>query len=205
MSSDVPQLLPYGIYFSQLIRFARCCTIVFDLHSKNLQIPSKLLSQDYRYHKLRKTFGKFFRSYSELLSKFGAIPFQEYVTKGISHPVIYDDLVYKLRRVRGSTNFIASGTKIVKRLRRRQYDSGIIEKTICLVLDPYTSIYRLFLKHCTLTRRWGLHDGPYPNLRRGGGVSSFVPSDCWSGLLQSLDLSSLTRIARSIACSCGCH
>ena len=28
------------------------------------------------------------------------IPFQEYVTKGITHPVFYDDLVYKLRRAR---------------------------------------------------------------------------------------------------------
>ena len=32
---------------------------------KNLQITTKLLTQGYRYHKLRKTFGKFFRSYSE--------------------------------------------------------------------------------------------------------------------------------------------
>ena len=45
----------------------------------HLQITSKLLKQGYRYHKLRKTFGKFFRSYSELLSKFGDISFQEYV------------------------------------------------------------------------------------------------------------------------------
>ena len=42
-------------------------------HSKNLQITSKLLTQGYRYHKLRKSFGKFFRSYSDLLSKFGEI------------------------------------------------------------------------------------------------------------------------------------
>ena len=34
-----------------------------------------------------------FRSYSELLSKFGDISFQEYLSKGISHPVFYDDLV----------------------------------------------------------------------------------------------------------------
>ena len=33
------------------------------------------MTQGYKYHKLRKTFGKFFRSYSELLSKFGAISF----------------------------------------------------------------------------------------------------------------------------------
>ena len=62
LSGDVPRLPSYGIYISQLVRFARCCTSV-----------------GYRYHKLRKTFRKFFRSYSELLSKFGDISFQEYL------------------------------------------------------------------------------------------------------------------------------
>ena len=81
------------------------------------KITSKLLTQGYRYHKLRKTFGKFFRSYSELLSKFGDISFQEYVFKGISHPGFYGDLVYKLRRVKDTPNLISSGSKIVKRLR----------------------------------------------------------------------------------------
>ena len=126
---------------------------VLDFHSKNLQITSKLLTQGYRYHKLRKTFGKFFRSYSELLSKFGDISFQEYVFKGISHPVFYGDLVYKLRRVKDTPNFISSGSKIVKRLRRRQYDPLIIETTIGLVLGPCTALCRLFLKHCTLTNK----------------------------------------------------
>ena len=153
LSGDVPRLPSYGIYISQLVRFARCCTSVFDFHSKNLQITSKLLRQGYRYHKLRKTFGKFFRSYSELLSKFGAISFQEYVSKGITHPVFYGDLVYKLRRVKNESNFISSGSKIVKRLRRRQYDPEIIEKTIGLVLGPFTALYRSFLKRCTLTNK----------------------------------------------------
>ena len=55
LSGDVPRLPSYGIYISQLVRFARCCTSVLDFHSKNLQITSKLLTQGYRYHKLRKT------------------------------------------------------------------------------------------------------------------------------------------------------
>ena len=153
LSGDVPRLPSYGIYISQLVRFARCCTSVLDFHSKNLQITSRLLTQGYRYHKLRKTFGKFFRSYSELLSKFGDISFQEYVFKGISHPVFYGDLVYKLRRVKDTPNFISSGSKIVKRLRRRQCDPLIIETTIGLVLGPCTDLCRLFLKHCTLTNK----------------------------------------------------
>ena len=106
-----------------------------------------------RYHKLRKTFGKFFRSYSELLSKFGDISFQEYLSKGISHPVFYGDLVYKLRRVKDTPNFISSGSKIVERLRRRQYDPVIIERTIGLVLGPSTALYEPSLKHCTLTNK----------------------------------------------------
>ena len=153
LSGDVPRLPSYGIYILQLVRFARCCTSVLDFHSKNLQITSKLLTQGYRYHKLRKTFGKFFRSYSELLSKFGYISFQEYLSKGISHPVFYGDLVYKLRRVKDTPNFFSSGSKIVKRLRRRQYDPVIIERTIGLVLGPSTALYEPFLKHCTLTNK----------------------------------------------------
>ena len=113
---------------------------------------SKLLTQGYRYHKLRKTFVKFFRSYSELLSKFGDISFQEYLSNGISHPVFYGDLVYK-RRVKDTPNFISSGSKIVKRLRRRQYDPLIIERTIGIILGPYTAFYRPFLKHYTLTNK----------------------------------------------------
>ena len=66
LSGDVPRLPSYGVKISQLVRFARCSTCISDFHSKNLQISSKLLTQVYRYHKLRKTFGKFFRSYSDL-------------------------------------------------------------------------------------------------------------------------------------------
>ena len=62
LTGDDPRLLSYCIYISQLVGFARCCASVFDFHSKNLQNTSKLLTQGHRYHKLRRTFGKFFRS-----------------------------------------------------------------------------------------------------------------------------------------------
>ena len=153
LSGDVPRLPSYVVYISQFVRFARCCTKVSDFHSKNLQITSKLLTQGYRCHKLRKTFGKFFGSYSDLLLKFGEISFQKYVSEGISHPVFYGDLVYKLRRVKCEANFVSLGSKIVKRLRRRKYNPLIIERTICLVLGPSTALYRSFLKHCTLTNK----------------------------------------------------
>ena len=73
---------------------------------------------------------------------FGDISFQEYLSKGISHPVFYGDLVYKLRRAKDTPNSISSGSKIV-----------IIERTIGLVLGPSTALYRPFLKHCILTNK----------------------------------------------------
>ena len=90
----------------------------------------------------------------------------------------YGDLVYKLRRVRGSNNVISLGTKIVKRLWRRSYLQGIIEKTIGIhfaLLQPCAD-FSLSIAFWQ-TRRWALHDGSCWNLRRGDKVPSFVPSD----------------------------
>ena len=50
--------------------------------SISIQMTSSLLTQGYRYHRLWKTFWVFLRSFSELLSKFGAISFQEFISKG---------------------------------------------------------------------------------------------------------------------------
>ena len=152
LSCDLPRFPSYGVYISQLVRFARCCTSVSDFNSKNLQITSNLLTQGYRYHKLRKTFGKFFRSYSEVVSKFGEISFKN-VLEGISYPVFYGDLAYKLKRVKYKANFVSSGSEIVKRLRRRKYDQVIIGRTIGLVLGPSAAFYRSFLKLCILTNK----------------------------------------------------
>ena len=38
LSGDVPRLPSYGIYISQLVRFARCCTSVLDFQSKIHQL-----------------------------------------------------------------------------------------------------------------------------------------------------------------------
>jgi hypothetical protein len=57
---DVPQETSYGVYVSQLIRFARACCNVKDFHERNISITSKLLKQGYRYYKLRKYFTTFY-------------------------------------------------------------------------------------------------------------------------------------------------
>ena len=100
------------------------------------------------------------------------------VIAGVSisrHTKSHGDLVYKLRRVTCEANLVSSGSKIVKRLQRRKYDPVIIERTICLVLDPSTALYRSF--HCTLPNKaTGLYDGTCPNFLRGDKAPILVPS-----------------------------
>ena len=95
-------------------------------------------------------------SYSDVLPKFCEFWIQEYVSEGISRPVFYGDTIYKLRRVKGTANFVS---KIVKRLRRRKDDPGIIERTIGLVVNLQPCMYRSFLECRTLANKAvGLYD-----------------------------------------------
>ena len=61
LDGDFPRLAWYGVYISQLIRFARVCNRVADFNARNKYLTAKLLQQDYRYHKLQQTFFKFYR------------------------------------------------------------------------------------------------------------------------------------------------
>ena len=70
LDGDVPRRPSYGVYISQLIRFARVCSHVDDFNTCNKCLTAKLLKQGYRYHKLRKAFSKFYRRHYGLISKF---------------------------------------------------------------------------------------------------------------------------------------
>ena len=60
LDGDVPRSPSYGVYISQLIRFARVRSNVDDFNNRNLFLTAKLLKQGYRYHKIRKAFSKFY-------------------------------------------------------------------------------------------------------------------------------------------------
>ena len=49
---DDPRSTSYGVYISQLIRFARASSHVADFNTRKKLITQKLLKQGYRYHKL---------------------------------------------------------------------------------------------------------------------------------------------------------
>ena len=49
LNGDVPCSLSYGVYISQLIRFARASSHVDDFNTRNKLLTQKLLKQGYRY------------------------------------------------------------------------------------------------------------------------------------------------------------
>ena len=64
-------------------------------------LEAKLLQQGYRYHKLRKTFSKFYRRHYELISKYN-VGLKTLLSEGLSEPEFYGDLVYKFKKLIGS-------------------------------------------------------------------------------------------------------
>ena len=54
LDGDVPRSTSYGVYISQLIRFARASSYVADFNTRNKLLTQKLLKQGYRYHNLAK-------------------------------------------------------------------------------------------------------------------------------------------------------
>ena len=61
LDGDVPCSTSYGVYISQLIRFARVSSHVADFNACNKSLTVKLLQHGYRYYKPRKTFSKFYQ------------------------------------------------------------------------------------------------------------------------------------------------
>ena len=97
LDGDVPRSTSYGVYISQLIRFARVSSHVVDFNARNKSLTAKLLQQGYRYHKLRKAFSKFYRRHYELVSKFN-VGLKTLSHQGLWEPEFYGDLVYKFKK-----------------------------------------------------------------------------------------------------------
>ena len=61
LDGDVPRSASYGVYISQLIRFAQVSSHDDDFNTRNNVLTANFRRQGYRYHKLRKAFSKFYR------------------------------------------------------------------------------------------------------------------------------------------------
>ena len=135
LEGDVPQRPSYGVYISQLIRFARASSHVTDFNNRNKFLTAKLLKQGYRYHKLRKAFSKFYRRHFELIEKYH-VSMKKLMQQGICKPEFYGDLVYKFKKIIGNPNFSNLLKRIVNRFKRTGYSLDIMRQIACLVFNP---------------------------------------------------------------------
>ena len=105
------------------------------LESQNKCLTAKLLQQGYRYHKLRKTFSKFYCRHYELISKYN-FGLKTLLNEGLSGPEFYGDLVYKCKKLIGSNDFSFQFRKIITRYRRIGYNLNVMRQYACLVFNP---------------------------------------------------------------------
>ena len=101
-----------------------------------MQFHCQTLQQGYRYHKLRKTFSKFYRRHYELVSKFN-VGLKPLLHQGLSEPEFYGDLVYKFKKIVGRADFSDQFRKIIMR------------QSACLVFNPITVNNFASLFNCT--------------------------------------------------------
>ena len=99
---------------------------VVDFNARNKKLTAKLLQQGYRYHKLRKTFSKFYRRHYELVSKFN-VGLKTLLHQGLSEPEFYGDLVYKFKKIVGRADFSDQFRKNIFRYKRGERGGSVVE------------------------------------------------------------------------------
>ena len=152
LDGDVPRRTSYGVDISQLIHFARASSNVSDFNCRNKALTAKLLKQDYRYHKLRKAFSKFYRRHSELVEKYN-VSLRKLLQQGISELEFYGDLVYRIRKIVGKSNFSEQFRKLINRYKRIGYNPYVMRQTVCLVINPTSVDSYALLFNCTTAGR----------------------------------------------------
>ena len=75
------------------------------MNNRNLFLTSKLLKQGHRYHTHHKGFfSNFYNKHSKLIVKYN-IGLKTLLQQGILEPLVYDDLVHKVKLIVGKPNF----------------------------------------------------------------------------------------------------
>ena len=72
LCGNIPSAPAYGVYISQLIRYARACRKYTDFVYRAKLLTNKLLKQGYAVRRLRSSLQKFYGRHHELVDKYGA-------------------------------------------------------------------------------------------------------------------------------------
>ena len=70
MSSNIPSAPAYGVYASQLIRYAHCCSNCSNFLLRHRALVTRLLSQGYKVNRLSNTFKKFYSRHTDLVGQY---------------------------------------------------------------------------------------------------------------------------------------
>ena len=70
MSSNIPSAPAYGVYASQLIRYARCCSNYSDFLLRHRTLVTKLLSQGCKVNRLSNTLKKLYGRHTDLVGQY---------------------------------------------------------------------------------------------------------------------------------------
>ena len=70
MSSNIPSAPAYGVYASQLVRYAHCCSNYSDFLTRHRALVKRLLSQGYKVNRLSNTFKKFYGRHTDLVGQY---------------------------------------------------------------------------------------------------------------------------------------
>ena len=70
LSGNIPMKHSYGVFVSQIIRYARCCGDLPDFTKRTKSLIEKLVEQGFKTDQLKKVFEKFLTTHFELLYKF---------------------------------------------------------------------------------------------------------------------------------------
>ena len=134
-----------------------------------------LLKQGYGYHKIRKSFSKFYHRHSELVVKYNT-ELKTLLQQGISEPIFYGDTVYKFKRNIGKPNFRDQFKNIIKRYIKVGYNLDVMRQSACLILNPITVYIYGFLFNCTTVSGIILYDGSDVKLKSVGWCLMLISS-----------------------------
>ena len=116
-----------------------------------MKTTAQLLKQGYRYHKLCKAFSKFYRRHSELVEK--CVSLRKFLQKGLSEPEFYGDLIYRIRKNVGKSNFSDPFRKLINRYKRIGYNQYVMWQKACLVINPTLVDSYVSLFNCMMAGR----------------------------------------------------
>ena len=114
-----------GFVYQSLFGLIVCLVMLLTL-TLEIKLTAEIFKQGNQYHKLRKTFSKFYRRNYDLVSKFNT-GHKFLLKQGLSDPEFYGDLVYTFKKCFGRNDLSDQLRKIIIRYKRIGYNMNFMQ------------------------------------------------------------------------------